>query len=377
MNFEKLIQIITSTHEAFRQNIAKAVNLSITVRNWLIGYYIAEYEQKGEDRAAYGEELLQKLADRINTEGFSYRNLKLFRQFYQVYPQVGFAISEVLKANGLIGQSVIAQSKLSDKDLLTIGQSAIAHSDKKISDLIIPPEKLIIKVSFTHLIQLLPIEDPLKRVFYENECIKGNWSVRELKRQITTLYYERCGMSKNPEKLIRMVQSNAEELTADDIIKSPFTFEFLGLKLRDMVAENDLEQALLDHLQHFLLELGYGFCFEARQKRIIIGEEYFFIDLVFYHRILKCHILIELKIGEFKHFNAGQLNTYLNYYKAEVMQPGDNLPIGILLVTDKNDALVEYATAGMNEKLFVSKYLVELPHKQELENYIKQELKKL
>lgn len=376
MDFNMLVGAIRNINETFKQNAARAINLNITIRNWLIGYYIAEYEQKGEDRASYGEKLLQNLAGRINAESFSYRNLKLFRQFYHLYPQMGGTILKLLNSGDSIGQSAIAQLQLLDKDLATNGQSAVALSSTTTPDLKIPPEKLISRLSFTHLIQLFPIEDPLKRVFYEMECIKGNWSVRELRRQINTLFYERSGMSKNPEKLSRMVQSKAEVLTPEDIIKSPVTLEFLGLGSYDLVEENDLEQALLDHLQMFLLELGHGFCFEARQKRIIIGEEYFFIDLVFYHRILKCHVLIELKVGEFKHVNVGQLNTYLNYFKAEEMQPGDQLPVGILLVTNKNNALVEYATAGMSEKVFVSKYLVELPQKKELEAYIIQELKK-
>jgi predicted nuclease of restriction endonuclease-like (RecB) superfamily len=238
-------------------------------------------------------------------------------------------------------------------------------------------EKLLNSMSFTHFVQLLPIENPLKRTFYETECINGAWSVRELQRQINTMYYERSGMSRKPELLSEQVQQLAEQLSIREIIKSPFTFEFLGIKAKDVVYENDLEQALIENLQEFMLELGHGICFEARQKRIVIGDEYFFIDLVFYHRILKCHILIELKTKEVKHEHIGQLNVYLNYFKKEIMRPDDNPPVGILLVTEDNKALVEYATAGMNEKLFVSKYLVELPSKKQLEEFIMRELKKM
>jgi hypothetical protein len=206
------------------------------------------------------------------------------------------------------------------------------------------------------------------------ECIKGGWGVRELKRQINSLYYERSGMSKSPAKLSAMV---AEKAVADHpatIIKSVYTFEFLGLKAKDVVEENDLETALLDHLQEFMLEMGNGFCFEARQKKILIGNEYFFVDIVFYHRILKCHVLVELKVEEFNHNNIGQLNTYVNYYKTVVKQPDDNPPVGILLVTDKNSALVEFATAGIDNQLFVSKYLVELPAKENLQAFIQNEI---
>lgn len=371
MDFKMLVGAIRNINETLKQNAARVININLSVRNWLIGYYIAAFEQKGEDRAQYGEFLLKRLADDLKTAGMpnmNERELRRYRQFYTTYPQIGTFLADFLENNSIRG-TVTAELQL-----IPIRGTVSPESAEKIPS--VPVGKIMKRLSFSHLSELIEVADPLKRVFYEMECIKGNWSVRELRRQINSLFYERCGISKNPEKLSRMVKSKAEQLTPEDIIKSPFTFEFLGLKVRDVVEESDLEQALLNHLQEFLLELGHGFCFEARQKRIIIGDEYFFIDLVFYHRILKCHVLIELKVGEFKHVNVGQLNTYLNYYKAEEMQPGDQLPVGILLVTDKNDALVEYATAGMSEKVFVSKYLVELPQKEELEAYIKQELKK-
>jgi predicted nuclease of restriction endonuclease-like (RecB) superfamily len=227
------------------------------------------------------------------------------------------------------------------------------------------------------LVQLFPINDPIKRAFYEMECIKGNWSVRELKRQINTLYYERSGMSRRPDQLSRLVQEKGEQANAADIIKSPFTFEFLGLKAKHVVYESDLEQALVDHLEGFLLEMGHGFCFEAKQKRILIGDEYYFIDLVFYHRVLKCHILVELKIDELKHEHIGQLKTYINYYKKEIMLESDNPPIGILLVTRNKKALVEYAVADSDLQLFVSRYMIELPSKERLEEFIRKELSTL
>lgn len=177
------------------------------------------------------------------------------------------------------------------------------------------------------------------------ETIRGCWSVKELERQIASLYYERSGLSKNKEALSALVQQQATLLQPKDLINTPVTLEFLGLNKRALVTENDMEQSILDNLQHFLLEMGHGFCFEARQKRILIDEDYFFADLVFYHRILKCHVIVELKIDKFRHEYASQLNMYLNYFKAEVMQPDDNPPIGILLCTEKGDTLVKYATA--------------------------------
>jgi predicted nuclease of restriction endonuclease-like (RecB) superfamily len=252
-------------------------------------------------------------------------------------------------------------------------QNTENNSDKKIQsmiakfdgDFLVKPQRLLSELSYTHLVQLFPIKDYLKRAFYEIECINGSWSVRELQRQIGTLYYERCGMSISPEKLVEKIRNHAETTDIKDIIKSPFTFEFLGLKAKDVIEESDIETALLNQIQEFLLELGYGFCFEARQKRILIDNEYYFCDLVFYHRVLKCHVLIELKSEKFKHENISQLNTYVGYFKDNMRRTGDNEPIGILLCTDKSDELVKYATAGMDNRLFVSQYLIELPKKEE------------
>ena len=214
------------------------------------------------------------------------------------------------------------------------------------------------------------IDNPVKRAFYEMETIRGCWSYKELERQIASLYYERSGLSKNKEALSALVQQQATLLQPKDVINPPVTLEFLGLNERALVTENDLEQSILDNLQHFLLEMGHGFCFEARQKRILIDENYFFADLVFYHRILKCHVIVELKIDKFRHEYASQLNMYLNYFKAEVMQPDDNPPIGILLCTEKGDTLVKYATAGLDPNIFVQKYMIELPSEEEIKKFI-------
>lgn len=380
MKFSLLVQSIQQTHNALQQQAVKAINRSLTVRNWLIGFYIVEYEQKGKDRAAYGEELLQLLSERLNNTGLSARNLRLFRQFYQAYPHIRQTVSAELKPSGVLLQSIENQG-----DIWQTLSAELSHLEKRSSEIGqkpsdqfgVSPEKLLDRLSFSHLTELLPITDPLKRTFYELECIKGVWSVRELKRQIASLYYERSGLSAKPEKLAALVAGKAEALKPADIIKSVYTFEFLGLSAKDAVEESDLETALLNHLEQFILELGRGYCLEARQQKILIGNEYYFIDLVFYHRILKCHVLIDLKVEAFGHANAGQLNTYLNYYKKEVMELADSPPVGILLVTDKNDALVEYATAGMDNGLFVSKYLVQLPSKEQLEVLVREELKNL
>lgn len=202
------------------------------------------------------------------------------------------------------------------------------------------------RISYTHFKELIRIDDSLKRLFYELECVKGTWSVQELKRQIGSLLYERTGLSQNKEKLLELVHATPGAYTFTDIIRDPYIFEFLGLKQQEVLLEKEMEQALLDHLLQFLLELGKGFCFEARQKRIIIDNEHHFIDMVFYHRLLHCNVLIDLKTERFNHTHAGQLNMYLEYYKKYEMVKGDNPPVGILLCTDKDQEHVEFATAG-------------------------------
>ncbi len=381
MNFELLVNTIQQTHNTLQQSALKSVNKHLTIRNWLVGFYIVEFEQKGEDRAKYGDNLLSELAKSVNVKGLSQTNLKLNRQFYNIYPQISQTLSDQLKQftfdNSLIRQSVTDESQNIKNQIITISQLPTDQFKNILpTDLQVPPDRIIDRLSFTHLVQLFPIEDPLKRAFYEIECIKGNWKVEELKRQINSLYFERSGMSNNPEKLSRIVQEKSVALIPTDIIKSPFTFEFLGLKAKDVVYESDLEQALIDHLEEFLLELGHGFCFEAKQKRITIGGKYYHIDLVFYHRILKCHVLIDLKMKEVEHENIGQLKTYINYYKKNIMLPDDNPPVALLLVTENNKELVEYAVADSDQDLFVSKYILELPSTQQLQDFIKKEINK-
>ena len=227
------------------------------------------------------------------------------------------------------------------------------------------------RLAFSHLSEQLELTDETQRRFYEIECIRGNWSVRELRRQIASLYYERSGLSKNKAKLSAQAHAKAEALQPAQIIRDPYVFEFLGLRSKDAMGESDLEDALLDRLQEFLLEMGHGFCFEARQKRLLIGDEHFFVDLVFYHRVLKCHILVELKTAAFAHEHLGQLNTYVAYYKKHEMTPGDQPPIGILLCTRKNEALVEFALGDLSNQLFVSRYAVEMPDKSAMETFLK------
>ena len=218
--------------------------------------------------------------------------------------------------------------------------------------------------------ELIAIDDPWKRAFFENECLLANWSVRQLRRQIGSLLYERTGLSTNKKAVIEKARKQERQQDFTDLIRDPYVLEFTGLAERPEYLESDLESALLTHLQGFLLELGAGFCFEARQKRITVGKSHEYIDLVFYHRILRCHVLIDLKIRPFRHGDAGQMNFYLNWWKANAVEDGDNPPVGIILCSDRDEAAVEFATAGMDQKLFVSRYLVALPSVEKLRRFL-------
>lgn len=233
-----------------------------------------------------------------------------------------------------------------------------------------PAKSLFYKLSATHLIYLSNFNDELKRAFYEQETIRGCWTVTELDRQVSSQYYERMGLSKDKKALQKLAMKNAQQLAPRDILHNPVTLEFLGLESQEVYTETKLESYILNHLQAFLLEMGRGFCFEARQKRILVDQDYFKADLIFYHRILKCHVIIDLKIDRFRHEYASQLNLYMNYYKHEVMQEGDNPPIGLLLCTDYGETTVQYATEGLSQNLFVSKYRLQLPSEDEIRKYL-------
>ncbi|KAA6322327.1 hypothetical protein EZS27_028117 [termite gut metagenome] len=352
-NFEGLIDNVYQTHCVLQQNAQKAVNQNLTIRNWLIGCYIVEFEQNGEDRARYGTRLLEEMAKRIKgkgIKGLDVRTLRSCRTFYVTYPQIRGSMTPELQ----IQQSLTVES---------MEEYPIA------SDL------LLSRLSFTHFVELLRKDDPLERLFYEVEAIKNNWSVRELERAIDTALYIRTGLSKNKEAVIAKIK-NLKPTEPAEVIRDPYFLEFLGLEEKSEYSESELEQLILNHLQQFLIELGTGFCFEARQKRITFDNTHYRIDLVFYHRILKSHVLIDLKIGKFDHADAGQMNVYLNYFKENEMAEGDNPPIGLILCGDKNTTLARYATSGMDSQLFVSKFLVKLPEKKVLEEFIRKELGK-
>ena len=374
MNFESLVSHIDTVQHALQAQAAHAVNLSLTTRNWLIGYYIVEFEQNGEDRAAYGEQLLKKLELRLNTKGLTERRFREFRRLYQVYPQLQSPVVQYIVSHSEIRHTLSAEFVEPIRHTPT---AELQNVDIQTENWQMPASKLFNKLPYSHLKFISKIENPVKRSFYEMESMRGCWSARELERQIHSLYYERSGLSQNKEALSALVQQQVAQLQPKDVINTPVTLKFLGLNERALVTEDDLEQSILDNLQNFLLEMGHGFCFEARQKRILIDGDYYFADLVFYHRILKCHVIVELKIDRFRHEYASQLNMYLNYYKSEVMQHDDNPPVGILLCTEKGDTLVKYATAGLDPNIFVQKYMIELPTEEEIKDFISKEIKRV
>ena len=375
MNFESLVGRINLIQDALQAQAAHAVNLSLTARNWLVGYYIVEFEQHGEDRAKYGEKLLNRLSERINRKGFEPRRLREFRHLYLIYPVLGVEVARYVKQN---------QPQLLESDAFSIWrlpsaklQTSDNQNDEKwrmpsakLEEWATPPERLFNRLNYSCLLYLTSIDDPIKRAFYEQETIRGCWTYTELDRQVSSQYYERMGLSKDKKALQRLTAKTAQQITPKEILHNPVTLEFLDIEQQDVYTETKLETAILNNLQRFLLEMGRGFCFEYRQKRILIDQDYFKADLIFYHRILKCHVIIDLKIDRFRHEYASQLNLYMNYYKHEVMQEDDNPPIGLLLCTDYGQTTVQYATEGLSQNIFVSKYRLQLPSEDDIRKYM-------
>ena len=397
MEFNKLVSSIESINVNLRRNAVQAVNQALTIRNWLIGAYIVEYEQHGEDRAKYGESLIKELSSEIRKrryKGFSERALRSYREFYSAYPQIAKTLSSQLQQVDFIKKPQIsATMSPKSQDNVLIGASPIPltlSGKLQLPEFIAknqiwqtvsakfkysPDINLLLKhFTFSHFLELLKINNPIKRAFYELQTTKGNWTIKQLKRQMESLLYERTGLSTNKEALLAKITSAPDDISIEDTIRDPYILEFTGLKERSEYSENDLETALLNNIQEFLLELGTGFCFEARQKRISIGTEHDRIDLVFYHRTLKCHVLIDLKTRAFSNTDAGQMNFYLNYFKDNEMRDGDNTPVGLILCTDKDDIKVQYALGGMDNGLFISRYMVQLPSEKTLIEFIKRNI---
>ncbi|MGH9834094.1 MAG: PDDEXK nuclease domain-containing protein [Blastocatellia bacterium] len=359
LSYQTLLDAIAQVHDTAQRQAAQAVNLRLTLRNWLIGYHIFEYEQHGQDRAEYGARLLAELARDLKRRignGFTKRYLEIFRQFYLRYP---------------IAQSVISQLGFTLPAPPGVPFEPLEWQDDEYF------AQLFRKLPWTHFIELIRLDDPLKRAFYELEAVRQHWSARELKRQLGSLLYERVGLSRDKEGVLKLAREGVINETPAELIRDPYVFEFLGLKREELYTEAQLERALLDHLQEFLLELGQGFCFVARQRRVTFDNEHYYIDLLLYNRRLRCLCAIDLILGHFRHEYAGAMNFYLNYLKSEEMEPGEQPPIGLILCSEKNETHVEYALGGLSNQVFVSKYLLHLPPKEELEAFLRRTRKRL
>ena len=322
--YYELLDSIGSTLQKARENAFKAINNELVKANWEIGRHIVEFEQHGKVKADYGSSLLTSLAKDLRLKygkGFSKSNIYLCRQFYIKYQ---------------IFQTVSG------------------------------------KLSWSHYAELLTVSDDLARTFYEKQAEKENWSFREMKRQIDSSLFHRLALSKDQKGVIALAEKGQVLVSAKDAVKDPYVFEFLKLPKDSIIKERGLEKKLVDNLQQFLLELGKGFSFVARQFKITIDNEHYFIDLVFYHRILKCFVLIDLKTRKVKHQDIGQMNLYLNYFLEEENTTGDSEPIGIIIAADKHEFLVKYATGGISNKIFVSKYQLYLPDQKLLEDKVKE-----
>jgi predicted nuclease of restriction endonuclease-like (RecB) superfamily len=368
-----LVTGIADLLDQARRSAARAVNSILTATYWEIGRRIVEFEQGGKARAEYGEQLLTRLGDDLSARfgrGFSERNLLKMRMFYLEW-EISPTPSAKLEAHAicptLSGDSPIPPT-LSAESQRPAKLQTVSAGSRKIIDI----REMIgaFPLSWSHYVRLMSVEKPHARVFYESEAIRGGWSVRQLDRQISTQFFERTSHSKQQAALLARGQKPKQEdaVSVDDVVRDPYLLEFLNLK--DEYSESDLEDALIEHLEAFLLELGAGFAFVARQKRIRIGTEWYRIDLLLFHRRLKCLVVIDLKIGKFTHADAGQMSLYLTYAKEHLTEPGENDPVGIILCSDKDDAVVHYSMGHMPAKVFASRYLTDLPDPETLRREI-------
>ena len=353
-DFDQLVELCQRTHEETKRSAARAVDRSLVVRNWLFGWYIVEFEGGGSTRRElYGKELFDRLSDRLGAggiKGCSRTNLRKFRAFYQAFSGIRQTASVESGQPSKIQQTPSVESLA--EHLIGTATSVTQLAER-------------FTLGWSHYVTLLSIDDTDARRFYEIEAAENDWSVRELKRQIASSLYERLALSRGKREVRRLGREGHVVQKASDLIKDPLVLEFLGLEERPAYSENQLETAIIDRLQQFLLELGKGFLFEARQKRFSFDDRHFFVDLVLYNRLLRCYVLIDLKRGELTHQDLGQMQMYVNYFDRHV-KTDDELPtVGILLCDQKNEAVVEL-TLPEDSNIYASKYQLYLPSKQEL-----------
>ena len=368
-NFEHLVKLCRQTHEATQHSASRAVDRSLVVRNWLFGRYIVEYEQNGADRAEYGRGLIASLSSKLKAgeiKGCSRTNLRKFREFYLAYPEIQQTPSvestePARNRRALSGDHEISEMPLRNSATPLSGSLPTAQIPQTVSVELAEQFTL----GWSHYVTLLTIDVPDERRFYELEAGGNGWSVRELERQIASSLYERLALSRDKEEVRRLANEGQVIEKASDLIKNPLVLEFLGLEEKPVYSESELETAIIDRLQHFLLELGKGFLFEARQKRFTFDSTHFRVDLVFYNRLLRCYVLIDLKRGKLTHQDLGQMQMYVNYFDRYV-KTADELPtIGIVLCGRQNEAVVEL-TLPEEANIYASKYQLYLPSKQEL-----------
>ena len=372
-DYDKVLSGVVELLNAARHASARVVNSLMTASYWEIGRRIVEHEQAGEKRAEYGEELVRRFALDLTERfgrGFGFSQVKMMRQFYQTFPDAHAAkpliVESSVEKSG-IGQSVIGQSENPDSTLAPIGQSVIGQFSERSSIKFSRALERLGQIArafplpWTHYVRLLRVRNAHAREFYAREALAGGWVVRQLNRQINSQFYERTALSKNKTAMLVKGEKPkpGDAVSADEEIRNPLVLEFLNLK--DEYSESDLEEALIRHLETFLLELGNEFAFVGRQKRLRIGNEWFRVDLLFFHRRLRCLVIIDLKLGGLVHADVGQMNLYCNYAREHWMQPDEHPPVGLILCTDKDDALARYAMEGLGSKLLVREYLTALP----------------
>ena len=358
--YDGLIGGIAELLEASRRIAARTVNALMTATYWEIGQRIVEFEQRGKKRAEYGEELLQRLAQDLTARfgrGFSYPNVNKFRQFYLAFPSQRILSTPSIESTPPIVSTASIESQRKK------GQTSSG-------ELPVPDLAARFPLPWSHYVRLLSTKSAAARRFYETEALRGGWSVRQLDRQIASQFYERTAASRNKNAMLRKgaAARAGDSISADEEVRDPLVLEFLGLK--DEYSETDLEEALLRHLENFLLELGGHFAFIGRQRRLRIGGEWYRIDLLFFHRKLRCLVVIDLKVGKFTHADAGQMHLYLNYAREHWTQADENPPVGLILCAEKDDAIAKYALEGLPNKVLAREYKLALPDEKRLADEI-------
>jgi predicted nuclease of restriction endonuclease-like (RecB) superfamily len=378
-HYDSILGEIAGVIDAARRSAARSVNSIMTAAYWLVGRRIVESEQKGEKRAAYGEELLKRLSldlGRLFGRGFGVDNLQRFRVFYLEYPRDLIYATPSRKLSGedhrlkYATPSLVSQMRSTNTPEGSVAPAASAESALAKIAASFP-------LPWSAYVRLLGVKNEHARRFYETEALRGGWSVRQLDRQIDSQFYERTALSRNKAAMLRKAEKPlpGDRADAAEEIKDPFVLEFLGLK--DEYSESDLEEALIRHLESFLMELGGDFCFVGRQKRLRIGDEWYRVDLLFFHRRLRCLVVIDLKIGKFTHADAGQMHLYLNYAREHWVHENENPPVGLILCARKDDAVARYALEGLPNKVMAAEYRTTLPDEKTLADEISRSQERL